>query len=82
MMDFCNCGYPNRPKHLERQIGEQFDYKGVKLEVEIAEEPYCTGCYFNGETIDCCHRSIRNIIGSCNAFNRSDLKYIIFKKLE
>ena len=82
MMYFGNWNWPRRTKHSGRQIGEQFDYKDVKLEVEIAEEPYCTGCYFNGETIDCCHRSIRKIIGSCNAFNRSDLKYIIFKKLE
>ena len=67
---------------VERKIGEQFDYKDVKLEVEMADEPYCIGCYFNGETIDCCHRSIRKIIGSCNAFNRSDLKYVIFKKVE
>lgn len=33
MMDFGNWGYPKRPKHLERQIGEQFDYDGVRLEV-------------------------------------------------
>ena len=67
---------------IERKIGERFDYKSVKLEVEMADEPYCNGCYFNGETIDCCHRSIRKIIGSCNAFNRSDLKYVIFKLIE
>ena len=45
MMDFGNWGYPKRPKHLERQIGEQFDYKGVKLEVVEWEED-CKGCYF------------------------------------
>ena len=25
---------------VERKIGEQFDYKDVKLEVEMADEPY------------------------------------------
>ena len=67
---------------MEIPIGNEFKYRGVTLKVVMADEPYCTGCYFNGETIDCCHRSIRKIIGSCNAFNRSDLKYIIFKKVE
>ena len=45
MMDFGNWGYPKRPKHLERQIGEQFEYNGVKLEVVEWEED-CKGCYF------------------------------------
>ena len=45
MMDFGNWGYPKRPKHLERQIGEQFEYNGVKLEVVEFEED-CKGCYF------------------------------------
>ena len=30
---------------MERQIGEQFDYEGVKLEV-VEREEECKGCYF------------------------------------
>lgn len=46
MMYFGNWNWPRRTKHFGRQIGEQFDYKGVKLEVvEVKEDP-CEDCYF------------------------------------
>ena len=66
---------------MERQIGEQFDYKGVKLEVAQAEERYCTGCYFYKNN-PCGYLKIKKVTGPCSGVIRKDLKFVIFKQLK
>ena len=66
---------------MERKIGEQFDYKGVKLEVAQAEERYCTGCYFYKNN-PCGYLKIKRVSGPCSGVIRKDLKFVIFKKVE
>ena len=69
---------------MERQIGEQFDFLGVKLEViEGEENPYddCEGCYFFDTPICGCE-IITNYIGYCSHSVREDGKDVIFKKVE
>ena len=67
---------------MERKIGEQFEFFGVKL--EVVKEKYCSceRCYFHEEKIPCTRNSITNAVGRCNAFNRDDLNFVIFKKVE
>ena len=67
---------------MERKIGERFDFFGVKL--EVVKEKYCSceRCYFHEEKIHCTRNSITNAVGRCNAFNRDDLNFVIFKKVE
>ena len=66
---------------MERQIGEQFDFLGVKLEVEEWKEDSCKGCYFCGTTI-CGYECITNFTGQCASTGREDKKDIIFKEVE
>ena len=69
---------------MERQIGEQFDFLGVKIEViEGEENSYddCEGCYFCDTPICGCE-IITNYIGSCASSEREDNNDIIFKKVE
>ena len=67
---------------MERQIGDQFDFLGVKLEVvEKGEENSCVGCYFCGTQI-CVYECIINFLGSCASSDREDGKDVIFKKIE
>ena len=64
---------------MERQIGEQFDYEGVML--EVVESGPCKGCFFfvNGANIYC---KVFNgeITGPC--IGRSDNKSVKFQKVE
>lgn len=66
---------------MERPIGEQFDYKGVKLKVVRASDDYCTGCYFYKNESSCSY-SVRDAIGPCGSFTRSDLQSVIFKQVK
>ena len=67
---------------MERQIGEQFDYEGVKLEVAEWEEVNgCNGCYFSN--IICCRfEEILDITGYCGSSQREDKKEVIFKEVK
>ena len=65
---------------MERQIGEQFDFLGVKLEVAELEED-CKCCYLFGTQI-CGYKIIMNFLGSCASSVRKDKKDVIFKKVE
>ena len=67
---------------MERQIGEQFEYDGVTLEVVNEKYCSCERCYFHEEKIPCIRQRIINAVGRCNAFNRKDLEFVIFKKIE
>ena len=64
---------------MERQIGEQFDYDGVKL--EVVESGSCKGCYFFKGVINC-EGSIDFVEGYCGPFNIQDRKAVMFKKVE
>lgn len=67
---------------MERPIGDIFDFDGVKL--EVVKEKYCSceRCYFHEEKIPCIRQRIITAVGRCNAFNRKDLEFVIFKKIE
>ena len=66
---------------MERKIGEKFQYNDIILEVkEAKEERYCIGCYFLKEELQCCHLK-DTILGFCCDGNRSDLKSVIFQKV-
>ena len=64
---------------MERQIGEQFDYEGVSL--EVVESGPCKGCHFfvNGSNIYC-----KGFNGEINGpcIGRSDGKSVKFQKVE
>ena len=66
---------------MERQIGEQFDFLGVKLEVIEGEKDSCEGCYLCDETLCGCNIII-NFIGSCASSEREDGRDIIFKEVQ
>lgn len=56
---------------MERQVGEIFDFNGIKLKAKRTDKPVCNGCFFekfdcgcwqiNGiEETDLCFRSDKN----------------------
>ena len=65
---------------MERDVGDQFEYNGVTL--EVVEHKDCLGCYFHKNYIRCNNTTIRETIGACEDFKRNDLKNIIFKETE
>ena len=67
---------------MERPVGEKFEYRDITLEVEEIPGNYCFGCYFHNELIPCYFQRIKNIIGFCQSYKRTDHKGIIFKKVE
>ena len=66
---------------MERNVGEVFECDGVTL--KVVKEKYCSceRCYFHEEKIPCIRPNIKNTVGSCNAFNRKDLNFVIFEKV-
>ena len=66
---------------MEHKIGSNFEYHGVKLKVVMASGDYCTGCYFYKNESSCSY-SVRDEIGPCGSFTRSDLKSVIFKQVK
>ena len=66
---------------MERQIGEQFDFYDVKLEVVEKESNSCECCYFYGMKI-CRNFCIVDFTGYCGCALRSDGKYVYFKMVE
>ena len=66
---------------MERQIGEQFDYEGVTLEVVEVKENTCKGCYFIDSKY-CLTGYVQDIAGYCFSSDREDDKDVIFKKVE
>ena len=66
---------------MERQVGEIFDFLGVKLEVIEGEKDSCEGCYFCDNRI-CGVGCIVNFLGYCAYSEREDGKDVIFKKVE
>ena len=66
---------------MERQLGEKFDYQGVTLKVVKDKGSGCEGCYF-GANQSSCIDSVRDAIGPCGEYTRSDGCAVIFKKLK
>ena len=64
---------------MERQIGEQFDYDGVRL--EVVESGPCKGCHFFKSTIYCDGYKNEDV-GDCGPDGRSDGKSVKFQKVE
>ena len=66
---------------MERKIGEQFEYNGVRLKVVKAKDHYCTGCYFYDEATGCRCIGLIETLGYCSRARREDGTYIIFKEM-
>ena len=66
---------------MERQLGEKFDYQGVTLKVVTDKCRGCDGCYFDAKQRSCSD-SVRDAIGPCGEYIRSDGQAVIFKKLK
>ena len=66
---------------MERKIGERFDYEGVTLKVVKAKDGSCYGCYFYVNEITC-SCSVKDAIGPCAEYKRSDMQSVIFKTIK
>lgn len=64
---------------MERQIGEQFDYGGVKL--EVVESGARKGCHFFKGFLHCEEHDIEET-GDCGPVNRHDRTSVKFQKVE
>ena len=68
---------------MERKVGEVFDFDGVKLRVERADdETSCNGCYFRHTRRSCFGSGIIPYVGRCNTIARSDKESVIFVEVE
>ena len=66
---------------MEHKLGEKFNYNGVTLKVVKDKGSGCEGCYF-GANHSSCIDSVRDAIGPCGEYTRSDGYAVIFKKLK
>ena len=66
---------------MERQLGEKFDYNGVTLKVVKDKKCCCDRCYFGANESSCSYE-VRDAIGPCGEYTRSDGLAVIFKKLK
>lgn len=60
---------------MEREVGEIFEYEGIKLEVVETEDSSCRGCYF----LDLRYKCRQQL---CMRFPRKDRKNVVFKSVE
>lgn len=68
---------------MERKIGEQFKYKGVKLEVCVTKAPKskpCGDCYFQFKENRCFE--YMDITGKCYGKYRTDKREVFFKEVK
>ena len=66
---------------MEHKLGEKFDYHGVTLKVVKNKGIVCEGCYFYLDHSSCSYE-VRDAIGPCGEYKRSDGLGVIFKKLK
>lgn len=67
----------------EYKIGDTLEYEGIRLKVVEDLDRDCYGCYFYN--IGLCNSIIMKVseeVGSCDAWDRSDGKYIVYVKEE
>ena len=67
-----------RRQHMEHKVGEFFDFKGVRLQVKIAVNGSCSGCFFDNKQPLCAHDGAYQIAGSCADDGRTDGNDVIF----
>ena len=66
---------------MEHKLGEKFNYHGVTLKVIKNKGIVCDGCYFLLNHSSCSYE-VRDVIGPCGEYTRSDGQAVIFKKLK
>ena len=67
---------------MERSIGEVFTLDSNEFKVLESKDEFCFDCYFYKCGPNCSDSIVRETIGVCEDSKRSDLKNIIFKKVE
>lgn len=63
---------------MERKIGEEFEYNGVRLkvvEVETMEENPCCGCFFDN-WLRICDISVLGYCLGKNRMDKTDVKFV------
>ena len=67
---------------MERKIGEEFEYNGVRL--KVVESFYCNHCYFRDkrENEECCQSEHILVSGVCSKQRREDHKSVQFIKIK
>ena len=67
---------------MERKIGEEFEYNGVKL--KVVEEDLCENCYFRDkrENEPCARSEHILVSGFCSKTKREDHKSVQFIKIK
>lgn len=63
---------------IEREIGEIFEFESKKIEVKVASNDECDGCFFNTK----CTSKIMKLSGECNGNWRIDGKNVIFVEVQ
>ena len=64
---------------MEREVGEVFDFKGVKLQVkDTGCKASCDGCYFDEFWHSCVRNGCGIYVGYCYGLFRSDGKNVVF----
>ena len=66
---------------MEHNLGEKFEYHGVTIKVVKDKEEGCKCCYFRANESSCSYE-VRDAIGPCGEYKRSDGLGVIFKKLK
>ena len=66
---------------MEHKLGEKFEYNGVMLKVVKNKGSGCEGCYFCANESSCSYE-VRDAIGPCGEYTRSDGNGVIFKRLK
>ena len=66
---------------MEHNLGEKFEYKVVRLKVMKDKGSGCEGCYICANESSCSYE-VRDVIGPCGEYTRSDGLGVIFKKLK
>ena len=68
---------------MEREVGEVFDFKGVKLQVkDTGDCCFCFGCYFYELTCQCDETHYKNQTGECFHIRRNDDNNVIFVEVK
>ena len=67
---------------MERKIGEEFEYNGVRL--KVVEEDFCENCYFRDkhENESCARSGHISVSGSCSKAKREDHKSVQFIEIK
>ena len=67
---------------MERKIGEEFEYNGVRL--KVVEEDFCENCYFRDkhENESCARSKHISVSGICSKVKREDSKSVQFIEIK